>query len=181
MSAYGEFIVARPINDVFDVLQNQQPVIKKQWVPLGHVTAKYTPTTRFIDATSFETAVRLRQVAIGLGFKARWSRFSFNGSLEAISPDVTRIHFETNVNTGYLMWSIAAGMAFAIFVGIASQSLICPAFILIFMGVGMVITRYQTPHVYKAHINNFLNAVFQEEDSPFAEGAKKLKRKYGEF
>lgn len=180
MSAYGEFIVARPIHDVINVLQDQQPVIQKRWVVGGRVTSTYTPRTWFNDATSFETKVRLRQVAIGLGFKARWSRFSFNGSLEQVSPDVTRIHFETEINMTQLVLSSAFFVIVALVVGIASQSLICPAFMFIFMGMGVVITRYQTPRVYKAHINNFLNEVFQEEYGPFAEGTK-LKRKSGAF
>lgn len=165
MSAYGQFIVARPIHDVIDTLQDQHPVKKSRWVIGGRVTATYTPKTYFVDATSFETSVRLRQVAIGLGFKIRWSSFSFKGDLETISPDVTRIYFETKFNEFNLIWTVIIGIVIATFFGITSQSLICPAFILIFIGMGVVISKYQTPYVYKTHIVYFLSEVFEEESA----------------
>lgn len=170
MSTYGQFIVASPIHDVINTLHNQRPINTKQWVMTGRISSTYTPTTHFVDATSFETKVWLRQVAIGLGFKARWSSFSFSGHLDALAPDVTCIHFETKANEAHLLWTIIGGIGMALVLGIATQSLLCPGVIFIFIGVSLALTKYQTPYVYKSYTERFLNELFTEvsNDSYYA-------------
>ncbi len=163
MSTYGQFIVAKPIYHVMTILKDQRPLNTKRWVVGGRISSTYTPTTHFVNATSFETKVWLRQIAIGLGFQARWSSFSFTGNLEPVAPDVTRIHFEVKVNQAHLIGTIIVGIVMAFVFGLASQSLFCPGVIFIFIGVSLALTKYQTPYIYKTYTERFLSELFAEE------------------
>lgn len=166
MTADGQFIVTRPINDVINTLQDQHRVWKIIWVIGGAVLLTYTPITHFVDATSFETRVRFRKIAI-LGFKAAWISFSFNGNLETISPEVTCIHFETKVREFNPIRIVVATIVMVTFFGIVSQSLTCPALVLIFIGASLVISKYHNPYSDKIYIRRFLNEVFEEEPYGF--------------